>query len=297
MWPNLNSVSKTKHFNEGLACDAVLRLVEHQRRVKRQKLRFPEREGHEFPVDLVCEMGGIVIALEHTGTEPFEGHVKLQAEAQRRVQPLVDAVAPRLPPDEDFYLDVPLAEWSRLTGKEFDRVCRALSEWIVQAALTVPIAETGRRIPSPGVVVPGVPFPVRLNRTARYEGLKVPFHLVFQAGDVEAQRLDRMRRTLKDKCPKLAGWKTDTDAHTVLVLEWSDFQVTNPHLVATALSTAEAEISNRADVVYLVAPFDEKWCVYTLRAGNKTWLDQEPADRTWEVPMGILEDITRSPAS
>lgn len=297
MWRILGVVSKTRvrHFNEGRVCDAVLRLLENQRGGRRQNLRFPEREGHRFPVDLVCELTGVLIALEHTGTEPFEGHVKLQAEADLRVQPLVEAVDSKLPPDQDFDLEVPLAEWGRLSGKEFNRVRRALAEWIVKTAPTLPIADLGRRAPTPWATAPNVPFAVRLNRTARYRGVKIPFHLIVRAGDMEARRVDRMRRTLKDKCPKLAGWKTDIDAHTVLVLEWSDFQVTNPHLIAAALSTAEAEISNRADVVYTVAPFDASWCVYTLRKGNETWLDLESHDRAWEVPARILEDITAIP--
>jgi hypothetical protein len=208
------------------------------------------------------------------------------------VQPLVDAVASKLPPDEDFYLDVPLADWVRLSGKEFARACRALSEWIVKIAHTLPIAELGKRIPTPGAIVQGVPFRVQLNRAERYRDIKVPFHLRFLAGDLEGQRLDRMRRTLRDKCPKLAGWKGMVGAHTALVLEWSDFQVTNPHLIAQALLTAESEIDNPPDVVYTVAPLDSSWCVYTLRSDDRNWDDIEPGDRAWEVPMATLEDIT-----
>ena len=192
--------------------------------MKRQNLRFPEREHHEFRVELVCQLGESVVALEHTGTEPFEGHVKLQAEAKRRVQPLVDEVIPKLPADEDFYLEVSLMEWGKLSGKELDRVHRVLAEWISTSAQTVPIAKFGRIIRGPGAIVPGVPFPVRLHRMERYGGLKIPFHLRFFAGDIETQRLDRMRRTLRDKCPKLAGWKSQTGAQTVLILEWSDFR-------------------------------------------------------------------------
>ena len=145
--------SRSRHFNEGRACDAVLRLIEIRRGGIRRNVRFPERENHQFPVDLVCDVNGQVIAIEHTGTEPFEGHVKLHAEAPRRVQPLVDAVVTKLPPDEDFYLDVPLAEWGRLSGREFDSVCKALAEWIVEAAPNTPIADLGKRIPTTGAAV------------------------------------------------------------------------------------------------------------------------------------------------
>lgn len=151
-------MSKTdvRHFNEGRACDAALRFLEYQRGAKRCNMRFPERDAHKFPIDLICDLNSEVIALEHTGTEPFEGHVKLHAESARRVQPLVDAVASRLPPDEDFYLDVPLAEWGRLAGKEFDRVWRAPVDWVVQCADSVPFAPLGKRIATSGAIVPAV---------------------------------------------------------------------------------------------------------------------------------------------
>jgi hypothetical protein len=265
--------------------------MEFQRDAKRQNLRFPERGGHQYPVDLVCDLGGDVVALEHTGTEPFEGHVKLQAEAQRRVKPLVDAVVPRLPDTEDFDLEIPLSDWAPLVGKQLDRVSGLLADWMVQAAPTSPLAEIGRLIPGPGVQVPGVPFQVQLNRTARYRGIKIPFHLTFRAGDVEAQRLERMRRTVRDKCSKLAGWRST--AYTVLILEWSDFSLMNPHLVANALLSAEAEIDKRPDAVYLVSTLDDhRWCVYPIRSGDNTWENMEPTDRAWEVPAAILQDIT-----
>lgn len=272
----------------------MLRLLESQRGAVRQNLRFPERGGHRYPVDLVCDLGDDVIALEHTGTEPFEGHVKLQAEAERRVKPLVDAVASRLPPDEDFDLEIPLSDWAPLAGKQLDRVSGLLVEWMVRAAPTLPIAEVGRRIPSPGVLVPGVLFRVQLNRTARYGGIKIPFHLTLRAGDVETQRLDRMRRTVRDKCSKLAGWKATANAYTALILEWSDFSVTNQHLIANAYLSAEEEVDNRPDAVNLVATLDDRWCVYTIRSGDSTWDNIEPADRTWEVPSALLQDVTAS---
>ena len=297
--PNLRSmgltrsmVNKARYFQEGRACDAVARLLESRRGATRANLRFPERSGHQYRVDLVFDLGSDVIAFEHTGTEPFEGHVKLQAEAERRIKPLVNAVAPRLPPDEDFYLDIPLAGWAALAGKEFERVSGLLSEWMIRIARTLPIAEAGRRIPGPGVQLPGVPFRVQLNRTVRYRGIKIPFHLSFLAGDVEPQRLERMRRTVKDKCSKLAGWKATANAHTVLILEWSDFGITNQHLVASAYLLAESDVENRPDEVYLVAPLDSHWCVYTIRTGDRVWENIEPADRDWDVAAEILQDIT-----
>jgi hypothetical protein len=102
-----------------------------------------------------------------------------------------------------------------------------------------------------------------------------------------------MRRTVRDKSSKLAGWKATVNAYTTLVLEWSDFSLTNPHLIADAFLSAEAEIDNRSDAVYLVATLDDqRWCVYTIRSGNNTWYNLEPTDRAWEVSAAALQDIT-----
>ena len=63
-------------FNEGKACDAVLQHLERRAGATRSAMRFPEKEGHPAPVELVCTIGGRLYAIEHTGIEPFEGHVR-----------------------------------------------------------------------------------------------------------------------------------------------------------------------------------------------------------------------------
>jgi hypothetical protein len=54
-------------FNEGRACDAVVRLLEKRGGAVRQHVRWPERECHAAPVDLVCNVGPKLFAIEHTG--------------------------------------------------------------------------------------------------------------------------------------------------------------------------------------------------------------------------------------
>lgn len=46
---------------------------------RREGLKFPEREGRRFPVEVACAIGGQLYALEHSG--PFDGHMKLFARA------------------------------------------------------------------------------------------------------------------------------------------------------------------------------------------------------------------------
>lgn len=114
----------TLRFNEGRACDGVLRFLEARAGAQRQAVCFPERERHEHPVELVCQIKGQLYALEHTGIEPFTGHVQVNAEAKRRIQPLVERVAGRLPQTEEFELQVPGGRYSRSARQAFGRCSR-----------------------------------------------------------------------------------------------------------------------------------------------------------------------------
>jgi hypothetical protein len=94
-------------FNEGKACDAVLRHLERRAGATRTTVRFPDKEGHPAPVELVCTIGEQLYAMEHTGIEPFEGHMRGNAEDERLIQPIVAGVAGHLPPEEEFQLQIP----------------------------------------------------------------------------------------------------------------------------------------------------------------------------------------------
>jgi hypothetical protein len=69
------------NFNEGKACDAIIRRLEKSANATRSGLRFPEREGHAFPIEVAVTIGDQLVALEHTGIEPFRGHVEMEAKA------------------------------------------------------------------------------------------------------------------------------------------------------------------------------------------------------------------------
>ena len=287
----------TLRFNEGRACDAVLRFLEARDGASRQAVRFPERERHEHPVELACHIKEQLYALEHTGIEPFTGHVQVDAEAKRRIQPLMERVAAKLPQTEEFELQVPVDGLTVLRGKQLDAVHDRLAEWIERIAPTLPVAPIGRYVRSPSVQVPDVPFPVRLHRMTPI-GLPKNFQVNLIVSDVESRRLDRLRKALADKCPKLAGWKHSHSAKSVLILEQNDIQLTNAHIVTEALLAAEGEITNRADEVYLVMTCTDQWRVYPLRVGDRSYFDiTNPEDRAWEIDPAKLQDITSHPAS
>src|SRR5580658_8140881 len=94
-------------FNEGKACDAVLRHLEAREDATRSNVRWPEEEHHAGPVELVCYIGSALYALEHTGIEPFDEFVKLDQEAERVFGPIEAAVNAIVPDCEVWVLDLP----------------------------------------------------------------------------------------------------------------------------------------------------------------------------------------------
>jgi len=66
-------------YNEGKVCDAIVRYPEARHGVHRAELHSPEEEHHSDPVELVWKLASQPYALEHTGIEPFEGHVHRRA--------------------------------------------------------------------------------------------------------------------------------------------------------------------------------------------------------------------------
>jgi hypothetical protein len=80
------------NFNEGKVCDAIVRRLEARADDSRSGLRWPEQERHAFPVEVAFTIGDQLFALEHTGIEPFKGHVQMDAEADRLFKPIVDGL-------------------------------------------------------------------------------------------------------------------------------------------------------------------------------------------------------------
>ena len=75
-------------FHEGKACDAVIRVLEAREGQSRRDIRSPEKDGDPAPIELTCRIGDRLFAFEHTGIEPFAGHIKFEAEAKRHFDPI-----------------------------------------------------------------------------------------------------------------------------------------------------------------------------------------------------------------
>ncbi len=93
--------------------------------------------------------------------------------------------------------------------------------------------------------------------------------------NLDQQRATRIKTAIGCKSPKLAKWKRDSGARTVLVLEDDDPWLTNRCRVADALDQAEAMTPDAPDEVFLVRTDHERtWWVICLRGPGR--VDGEP---------------------
>jgi hypothetical protein len=284
-------------FNEGKVCDAVLRRIEAREGAARTNCRWPERENHAAPVEMVCDIGNHQFAFEHTGVEPFEGYVRLQKDALTHFRPLEDRITPSIPQSEYVELHMPLKATEGLRGKELAKVQNALAEYVLATAPTLPIAREGRY----AEVIhraqpPGVPFEITMHKWPR-SWHAARFAIVQTlSGDKEAMRRARIERACKKKYPKLAAWQSE-GARTIMVLEDNDMQVSNESLVADALLFAEKNSNiNRPDEVYLVTTYNDIWHGHIIRIDNKTYFDfsyEDQSNRYWEIKPATRIDALR----
>ena len=290
------STSKVSH--EGEACDAVIRRIETRAGAKRQNMRFPEKENHSAPIELVCSIGSVDYAFEHTIVEPFAGHINLNIHAPNQLKPIKDALSDFFPKTEDFVLHIPLKALENLKGGPLKAVQQGIITWIKRTATTLPIADVDRYIvPFSPVSIPDVPFTVHLHRSKplNQEGV---FSIIHVSGDtIETMRLDRLREAYNKKLPKLWTWHNDCGARTVLILENNDVQLTNLQLVADALVNIEQNRSDLPNEIYLVMTCTGRtWFVSAIRIDNKNYYELcASGESLTTVNSEFLVDLTYCP--
>jgi hypothetical protein len=290
-----------KRFNEGKACDAVIRHIEARESSSRQNLRSPERRKdphlardsepsmEEAPVELTCWIGGRLFAFEHTGIEPFEGQIKLEAEA--RFKPLRDMFSGLIPKGEQYELYVPVRATLDLKKAQARSIILALSDWIRAEAPGLQLSPVGRfGTPATRQRDTIIPFEVALHRNS-LPGLG-HFSITYVVDQLDDSRKTRIERACQKKLPKLAVWKA-RGARTVLILEATDDQLTNAVDVAASVLRAEKTIGDEPDEIYFVFSAIIPWWVWHVRVGTRSFFDLDnPNDRAWEVDPQTLLSLT-----
>ncbi|WP_332081407.1 hypothetical protein [Methylocystis borbori] len=250
----------------------------------RSKIRWPEEEHHQGPVELVCNIGSTLYALEHTCIEPFEGLIKLNQEAERVFGPIEMAVSVVVPDGEVWNLSLPALGLQGKSGREIRQAQKALIEFIKSTAPTLPLLPYAdyRKGPPPFNIA-NVPFPVTLHRFRSEVPSTVPgfkrlmiSHVV--AGNEETREAQRQKRIEKAcnarRFDKLAVWKTRMGARTVLILENTDLFLTNEEIAAHNYLDIVANCSNSPDEAYLFETgLNSRWYLWPLQIGKQTFFD------------------------
>jgi ribosomal protein L7/L12 len=242
-------------FNEGKVCDAVIRRLEEREQHKRTDMRWPDQENHKFPVEVAFMLGNKLYALEHTGIEPFDGHIRMEAQTERLFAPITNALKDSLGTDALFELYLPVNSLDGRKPAELQTIQQAIIEWVKATAPNIPkrpFPDFRGTLAGP-VKLANVPFDLSL---CRFEPPIVPgryFQIKHTVDNIAKLRSDRMQAAIDKKFPKLAAWKKNNGAKSILVLEQNDIQLTNPSIVADAyLSLAQARLDRPAET-YLVA--------------------------------------------
>jgi len=282
-------------FNEGKVCEAIVRYLEAREQKARTDVRSPEVDNHPDPVEFIWKLGPQLFALEHTGIEPFEDHMRLEAEAERHFEPIRAALKEALPP-EVIELHVPAKAMLNRKKAEVVQIQTALVDWVKRTTSTLPTRSYADYIGDIKYVsVPGVPFDVRLFRFATLPQIGGRFQIVHVvSGDREQARSDRIRRACDRKFPKLAAWKRAHGARTILVLEDNDIQLTSHTIVTKAYVPLARSRPDRPDETYLVATCMEPWSAWPLLINDKTMYDLsvDDYDPRWEIDHAALTPVT-----
>jgi hypothetical protein len=201
----------------------------------------PDRDERNLPaVEELWESATRRYATEHTRVEAFEGQIANQARILRFLVPLKIALADRLP--GYFGLSVREADMSAVR-MDVKAAQLEVARLVLEAAGNVPVGEV--------VTLQSDELPFTLRLYLRHRESRNLILYTDIEGDPEAKRLERIRRALDDKCPKLTAWTKDGRT-SVLALESNDIQLSNAFVISDAVQRAVKERNDQPDIVVLV---------------------------------------------
>jgi hypothetical protein len=128
-------------FNEGRACDAIIKLLEEREGAQRSNVRLHDHDKPGHTVELTFELGPRLYAMEHTGIEPFADFMKMDRESARLFDPIVAAVAHTVPANEVVDLNIPVGALT--TPKNRRAIQHALIQFILESIPTLPLCPYG----------------------------------------------------------------------------------------------------------------------------------------------------------
>jgi hypothetical protein len=179
-------------------------------------------------------------AVEHTRLESFAGQIANQELMRRLMLPVREALASVLPGSHVVAVRASETKAARI---KYGYAHREIIRLALDAATSLKDGDTVF------LQATTLPFSVALHRRSG-EGSHVALHCDIE-GDGDELRLDRMRRALDAKCPKLAKWAGNS-RKSVLLLEADDIQHSNVSVAFAAFGRAIRERSDQPDIVIFV---------------------------------------------
>ena len=118
-----------------------------------------------------------------------------------------------------------------------------------------------------------LPFELRLHLRFKEDSRLILYTDI--EGNPEELRLERVRRALAAKCPKLANWARERRT-SILIIEADDIQHSNVFVVYEAVARALRERSDQPDIVVLVETDGHPWSGWILKEGDLLGDDVPP---------------------
>ena len=196
-------------------------------------------------------------AVEHTRVESYGGQIENEARLRRLIVPVRERLAGCVA--GTYVLVVSFRETKKARINYVD----AHKEIVRLTLEAAPKLDDGGTI-----ILPSgrLPFNVQLHRR-HGKGSQVFVHCLVE-GDGEVLRLERMRRALADKCPKLKMWAAD-ERTSILVLEANDIQLSNANVVFEAFRQANAERDDQPDIVMFVETDGGQMYAWMFKEGDR----------------------------
>lgn len=256
-----------KSDNQDEACEFVREIISARTREPIALTERPDRERRDIKaVEELWESSSHRYAVEHTLIESFEGQLANLARIERLLVPVKDMLAGRVP--GRFALAVRETDTSA-ARVNFAVAHREVARLVLEAVDGMKVGETvtlGSK---------ALPFELRLHLRFKEDSRLILYTDI--EGDPEELRLERVRRALDAKCPKLATWARDGRT-SILILEADDIQHSNSSVVYSAVAPALVERNDQPDIVVLVETDGSPWSGWILKEGDRLG-DDVPRNR------------------
>ena len=218
----------------------------------------PELDERNVPVvEELWESPSRHYAIEHTRVEAFEGQIGNQARVERLLVPVKKVIDHVLP--GYFTLSVRARD---LEAARFDEKTAQIeiARLVVESAGSLAVGKTA--------TLRSTKLPFTLELYLRH---KDSANLILYSdieGDPETLRVERIRRALDSKCPKLKTWSAANDRTSVLALESNDIQMSNAFVIYDAAKRALMERPDQPDIVILVETDITPMNAWMLKEGH-----------------------------